>query len=285
MTLWNHSDDAPLLDKHFTDGGKCPFCESPLSEHGTVPGREGFRDDALFVVDFGVEVLVCHACGWWKLTQGVQDSFPKDDPFTPDRYSHRTYAAVACLEDLDLADVSLPLAEVRAFLLARAEARFSLHPALFEETVASVFRDLGYGAVVTSYSGDGGIDIILEAPGTSTIGVQVKRWRNSVKVEQIRSLLGALVLGGHTRGVFVTTSDYQSGASVVAKQADGVGVPITLVNGSDFLEALRIAQLRSPLDYDFSRAPFTTATLQVLSYNEGPCGDPQIYVWERPYRP
>jgi restriction system protein len=54
---------------------------------------------------------------------------------------------------------------------------------MFEETVASVFRSLGYDATVTAYSGDGGIDVILHK-GEERIGVQVKRYRNSISVEQ-----------------------------------------------------------------------------------------------------
>jgi restriction endonuclease Mrr len=42
--------------------------------------------------------------------------------------------------------------------------------------------------------------------------VQVKRYRNAIQVEQIRSLAGAHMAHGMTRGIFVTTSSFQSGA-------------------------------------------------------------------------
>ena len=96
--------------------------------------------------------------------------------------------------------------------MAKSNARFTIQPRLFEETVASVFRTLGYRAVVTSYSGDDGIDVILENDSGTFLGVQVKRYQDRIKVSQIRELLGALVINGMTRGIFITTSDFQSGA-------------------------------------------------------------------------
>jgi restriction system protein len=75
--------------------------------------------------------------------------------------------------------------------------------------------DHGYDAVATSYSGDYGIDAVLKRSDGLEIGVQVKRYRSSIVVEQIRSFFGALVLGGYTRGIFVTTSKFQRGAPAV----------------------------------------------------------------------
>ena len=95
----------------------------------------------------------------------------------------------ALSRNLNLSDLTLPIQEVRDFLTANFESRFTVHPRLFEETVASVFRDLGYEVIVTGYSTDDGIDVILERGG-ETIGVQVKRWKNSIKVGQIRELVG-----------------------------------------------------------------------------------------------
>ena len=52
--------------------------------------------------------------------------------------------------------------------------------------------------------------------------------------------MGALVLEGHTRGIFVTTSDFQSGAADVAARSAARGIPIELVNAERFLEMLHV---------------------------------------------
>ena|SRR6266404_5623210 len=73
-------------------------------------------------------------------------------------------------------------------------------------------------------------------------GFKVKRYKNSIQVDQIRELAGALVLGGMTRGVFVTTSDFQSGAASTADRLAARGLPIQLINASEFLQVLGVAQ-------------------------------------------
>ena len=62
------------------------------------------------------------------------------------------------------------------YLTAKYEERFIINPRLFEETVASVFKSIGYFTRVTAYQNDGGIDIILDGNDNKVIGVQVKRY-------------------------------------------------------------------------------------------------------------
>ncbi len=157
---------------------KCPFCGESLnclhsaSESGSAggKGRKWFEK----------RLFVCTTCGWWTAHgwKTVEDFVHRQD-------YDETYGKAACLRDLDLSDLSTPIADVRAYLTARFERRFTLHPRLFEQTVASVFADHGYAAVVTAYSGDGGIDVILER-GKETVGVQVKRYaRHGYRIELI----------------------------------------------------------------------------------------------------
>jgi restriction system protein len=143
---------------------------------------------------------------------------------------------------LDLSDMSQGIEEVRRFLVAKYEARFEMHPRLLELTVTSVFRDLGYQAEATAYSADGGIDVILRASNGSTSGVQVKRLRSAIEVEQIRALAGAMLLGGHTSGVFVTTSRFRSGAVSAASRLRDLCMPVELIDSVRFLQALKISQ-------------------------------------------
>jgi restriction system protein len=139
---------------------------------------------------------------------------------------------------------------------------------MFEEIVASVFRDLGYDARVTAYSGDDGVDVVLDGPSGVLIGVQVKRYRDSIKVEQIRALTGALVLGGLTRGVFVTTSTFQKGAADTAERMATRGYQIELMNADRFYDALKIAQRSRYREKNDPTAPFTHARLIELSSDQ-----------------
>jgi hypothetical protein len=154
---------------------------------------------------------------------------------------------IGCLKELDLTDVSAPLTEVRQYLLARKDDLYDMHPRLFEDVVCSVFKDLGWKARVTAYSGDDWIDVVLDGPEDRTVGVQVKRYHRErrIEAEQIRSFTGALVLNGYTRGVFVTTSDFRRGARRTADKSAAIGYPIELMNAEQFLEALGIAQINA----------------------------------------
>jgi restriction system protein len=107
----------------------------------------------------------CPVCGWWHLDKSLETKSGHYDFFS----------AYGRLKTLDLRDISTPLEEIRCFLAAKYESRFVLNPFLLEETVASVFGDSGYRTRVTARSGDGGIDVYMDGPSGSLIGVQVKR--------------------------------------------------------------------------------------------------------------
>ena len=75
-----------------------------------------------------------------------------------------------------------------------------------------------------------------------------------IEAEQIRSLAGALILNGHTRGAFVTTSSFRRGATSAAHRFGTIGIPIELIDCDRFFEALGIAQRKTwRLDLDAIR--------------------------------
>lgn len=155
-------------------------------------------------------------------------------------------ATIGCLKEFDLTDVSIPLGVVRKYLLAKQDAIFKVHPRILEEVVCSIFKDFGFLARVTAYSGDDGVDVILDGKDNNTIGIQVRRYQKHrrIEAEQIRSLAGALMLGGFTQGIFITTTKYRSGAKRTTKKFKSIGIPIELVDAEKFLSALGIAQHR-----------------------------------------
>jgi restriction system protein len=190
----------------------------------------------------------CPACGWWLIDKIVECT-------TRHNVWNMHFGASGALKTLDVRNVELPLEEVRRYLTARYDSRFGVHPRKFEEVVASVFKSLGYDSHVTAYTGDGGIDAVLTDSSGSSIGIQVKRSKNRIKAEQIRAFLGALTIAGRPKGVFVTTSCYQSGARACADAATRIGTAIKLVDADRFFDLLKIAQIREfncveiPLDW------------------------------------
>jgi restriction system protein len=228
MSIWIHSEKSRELE-HVDWIGICVFCKAPL---------RGLASDLAKDVELhtNVNVSVCDQCGWWTAkkiytsTHGVHRI-----------RSTRTHGAAASLREMDLTDISLPIGEVRDYLMARFDSINLINPRLFEETVGSIFRDLGWNVMVTAYSGDDGIDAFLEKGG-QTVGVQVKRYRSKIQVEQIRSLAGALLLNGLTKGIFVTTSSFQSGAQRTVDRLVSKGYAIELMDSARLFDALKIAQ-------------------------------------------
>jgi restriction system protein len=179
----------------------------------------------------------CTVCGWWQYAT-------LDDRTENGRY-HSIYGQ---LKALDLRNISTPVSEVRSYLAAKYASRFTVDPILFEQTVAAVFRDVGYRTRVTARSSDLGVDVFLEGPNNSLIGVQVKRWIHAIDVEQVTALTGALLINGCTRGVFVTTSRFRPGAVKAAALSSHRGLPMELLDAQAFYEVLKIAQASVHVD-------------------------------------
>ena len=233
----DESEDLALVSE-------CIYCKSRLKRDYLAEREVRFQDDLGLWDDKRPDAIpvigICLVCGWWKY--GVKRLWPtkKGEPEIKEveiRYG--------LLKELSLSDITLPIEEVRRYLMANYESRFGVHPRLFEEVVASVFKDEGYDTLVTAYSGDGGIDVIMSNSSNEQIGVQVKRYKNSISVEQIRAFTGALVIRGLTKGIFVTTSNYQSGAESAAQVSGMRGYPIELIDADKFYEKLEFVQISS----------------------------------------
>ncbi|PSB61553.1 hypothetical protein C7B61_15765 [filamentous cyanobacterium CCP1] len=244
--IWYYGDhsEEDVAAVHPSDA--CHFCKTPLlkDEEEAYLLREcpPFRLIARAVGYGGTSIdtsaAVCPCCGWWKYTRFFDFMTPAGVEAIHDGWFGK-------LKLLDLKDLKTPCGEVQQFLAAKYEDRFDIHPRKFEEVVGAVFSNLGYDTRVTGYSNDGGIDVVLDGPEDSLIGVQVKRYRNSIEVSQIRELTGALVLHGMTRGMFVTTSDFQAGAKGTVNLASVRGIEIELVNAEAFFDALRLSRVSS----------------------------------------
>lgn len=110
-------------------------------------------------------------------------------------------------------------AQVKHELLEKLK---TLDPYYFEKVILILLKKMGYGDFIeTSKSGDGGIDGIINEDklGLDKIYIQAKRYDdNKVREKDIRNFIGAMS-GDTTKGVFVTTSDFDKGAIQKAHDA------------------------------------------------------------------
>lgn len=258
-SIWVYSNAAIETRKRVH---RCPYCLESLDQ--LQPQTVIRRPHDPEYDNNVIQISICGLCGWWHALDIESGTRWRR------HCTQNVSAASASLKQLDLTDISLPIELVRSYLCAKYVDRFDVHPRLFEQVVASVFGDFGYSAEVTAYSGDFGIDVILRK-GDEQIGVQVKRYKNTIGVDQVRELLGALVLGGLTRGMFVTTSGYQRGVPGTAERSSTCGYPIELFDADRFFDALKIAQrsmYRSKEDFhvDHQQMQFTEIPIDPDDY-------------------
>ncbi len=114
-----------------------------------------------------------------------------------------------------------------------------LSPQRFEQLVVDLLVAMGYGGgdvdagQVTQYSADGGIDGVIreDALGLDAIYIQAKRYQpgNTVGRPAIQGFIGSMTGENASKGVFVTTSEFSSGAREFAGR---VSQRVILIDGA-----------------------------------------------------
>lgn len=269
MSIWVHHEvgDVPSIGEIAEQ--QCRFCNGPLVQEQIEDRWAGIsnetaelhRKTVLEMAEIHGDFILremelvcepdereaylstCPLCGWWQVFKEIYLCTKSQIWFVECGTS-------AVLYKFNTVDITIPTEEVRQYLVAKYEDRFNVHPRRFEKVVASVFSSHGFRSEVTSYSRDGGIDVILRDVLGHPIAIQVKRYKGVIEVASIRELLGAMVLKGFTRGAFVTTSTFQAGGQEMVRTASVRGLALELIDGARFLSGLQIAQL-----IDFRRYP------------------------------
>ncbi len=113
-----------------------------------------------------------------------------------------------------------------------------IDPFYFEKVILILLKKMGYGDFVeTAKTGDGGIDGIINEDklGLDKIYIQAKRYgENKVREKDIRNFTGAMS-GDTQKGVFVTTSAFDSGAT---KKAHDAHHTIVLIDGLKLVDLM-----------------------------------------------
>ncbi len=128
-----------------------------------------------------------------------------------------------------------------------------MNPFRFERVVLDLLVAMGYGgtrkeaAEIGKGTNDGGVDGLINEDrlGLDRIYVQAKRWQNSVGRPEIQNFVGALAGQHATKGIFITTSEFSSGAVEFAKS---VTQRVILIDGQ------RLAELMIEHNIGVSRA-------------------------------
>ena len=108
-----------------------------------------------------------------------------------------------------------------------------LSPRQFEDAVAQMFERLGYSVKQTPYINDQGRDAILHKDGSKML-VECKRYRdgNTVGRPEIQKFHSAIIVDDATKGFFVTTAKFTTGALRHVKEGN---LPIELVDAEQLL--------------------------------------------------
>ncbi len=113
-----------------------------------------------------------------------------------------------------------------------------LDPYYFEKVILILLKSMGYGDFIeTSKTADGGIDGIINEDklGLDKIYIQAKRYTdNKVSEKEIRNFIGAMS-GDTSKGVFVTTSEFNKGAITKAHDAHH---SIILIDGPKLVDLM-----------------------------------------------
>jgi len=113
----------------------------------------------------------------------------------------------------------------------------------FERFVLEAFRRQGYEARTTGGGADGGVDLILEKDGNTTL-VQCKQWRTArVGVKPVRELAGVVAAESADQGIFVSSGTFTAQAIEFARRAH-----VRLVGGAELESLIRPIQASSIQD-------------------------------------
>lgn len=233
MSIWKYSE-YNILTESMIRQNKCIFCNVRMKSIYKESVNEKNR-----------EINICPVCGWWYIVEQSLCSYREKGV-----YAFNCFGARGTLKRLDLIDVNQPIHDVENYLKVKYEDRYNIHPKIFEDVVGSVFRNIGYISNVTAYSRDGGIDVILYNSNGNKIGVQVKRYKNSIHVSQIREFLGALIENNMTKGIFVTTSKFQKGSYKAVDKFSNQNYKIELVDCDKFYDLLKMSKTKQCETYE-----------------------------------
>lgn len=218
---------------------KCPFCKFDL-ENSTETGN--LADSTIEVIT----VRLCPNCGWWDF----EEELPVEK-IDAESYRAKSVHRRAVLREYSVAGSEAPIESLRQYIVRHPDQLPDLNPKQLEKLVGAVFSEfMNCEAVHVGGPNDKGIDVIL-IDGVRRYVIQVKRrqaQRQAEGVSGIREFLGAMVLDGAVRGLFVSTaSRFSPNAVTTTRKAQKLGIIqyINLVNAQRLIEICKLTASQS----------------------------------------
>jgi len=182
-------------------------------------------------------VIECLYCGWWE----YQHCFYKTNKWDSewDQY-------VGIVKKFDIKNNQIPVEILNKEIIKKPNLLHNITGLSFERLVQDVFKDF-YNCEVThcGKSHDGGIDLIMLDSDKPTL-IQVKNRISSTKTEpvsSIRDFLGAMIINGSKKGIYVSSAKKYSDYTIKIKKdilIKNIVERFELINFNNFIDMLRL---------------------------------------------
>jgi hypothetical protein len=240
---YDHADaDAGEINfGHAIFEGICPFCQSQFKQYIHEPPLNSYKKQEEIMRR---RLHLCSSCGWWQLN--LEGEFAVD--------GHKCVALWwklyhAILVHVDISSNNVAIEDLRTHLARRWDERKYISAQKAEDLVAGILKEHYscdvHRVTANANTADGGIDLFLvEDNGKIHSAVQVKRRidRDVEAVKEVRDFVGALLLEGLERGIFVTTATrFSTPAQKVPKNPnlEKHKLELKLIDGEMLLELLK----------------------------------------------
>lgn len=229
--------------------GICPFCQSRFKQYVHEPRLTSYKKQEEAMKR---RLHLCNSCGWWQLNlEGEFELNGKKQVALWWELHH------AILVHIDISSNDAAIEDLKTHLARCWDDRKYISDHKAEDLVAGILKDHYkcdiHRVTANANSADGGIDLFLvEDNGKIHSAVQVKRRINrSVEaVKEVRDFVGALLLEGLEKGIFVTTAKrYSTPAQRIPKNPNLAKhkLELELIDGEKLLDLLRYSISASPL--------------------------------------
>ncbi|MGI4803595.1 MAG: restriction endonuclease, partial [Janthinobacterium lividum] len=186
------------------DTANCPNCNNPFKKY------ENKRLDSIKIKEKLYDsinlLFFCYKCGWWQLRQEFD--------FENNSKINWAYQYHSILDTIDIASNEVEIDNLKKHLLSNWSDRRFIAASKAEELVRDILKEhLSCDVFYTTSkvnTPDGGIDLYICYDNTSIkTAVQVKRRvnREIESIHEVRNFVGAMVIAGFQKGIFVTTAE------------------------------------------------------------------------------
>jgi restriction system protein len=229
--------------------GTCPFCQARFKQYIHEPQLASYKKQEETLKR---RLHLCNSCGWWQLNfEGEFEINGKKQVVLWWELHH------AILVHLDISSDNTAIEDLKTHLARCWDDRKYISAQKAEDLVAGILKDHYrcdiHRVTANANSADGGIDLFLvESDGRIHSAVQVKRRieRDVEAVKEVRDFVGALILEGLERGIFVTTARRYSTPAQRISQNPNLAkhkLELELIDGEKLLDLLRYSISSSSL--------------------------------------